>query len=377
MNIQMCDLVGQYNKIKTEVDAAMAEVINSSAFINGPQVNEFKVALEKYIHASHVVPCANGTDAIQLTLMALDLKAGDEVIVPAFTYAAAVEVIGLLKLTPVLVDVDYDTFNITGRNIEEGLSSKTKAIIPVHLFGQSCPMAEIMDIANKYQLFVIEDNAQALGAYYKFADTTVKQTGTIGHIGCTSFFPTKNLGCFGDGGAMMCNDERLATRLKMMTVHGQSKKYHHEILGCNSRLDTLQAAILNVKIKYLGEYTKARQRAAKVYDEKLQGIEGLVLPKIHRNSTHVYHQYTLKVENGLRDELKQYLSDAGIPTMIYYPLPIHEQNAFKNIVRQAGSLKISEHLSQSVLSLPMHTELTDIQLEYITDKVKSFFTNKN
>ena len=371
--IQMCDLVGQYRKIQPEVDEAMLQVINSSAFINGPQVKEFKANLERYTGARHVIPCANGTDALQLALMAVGLQPGDEVIVPAFTYVAAAEVIGLLRLTPVMVDVDYDSFNITLSNIENGLSPKTKAIIPVHLFGQICPMEEIMNFAQKHNLFVIEDNAQAIGAWYTFFDGSKKQAGTIGHIGCTSFFPTKNLGCFGDGGAMMCEDENLAERMRMMTVHGQTVKYHHEILGCNSRLDTLQAAILNVKIQHLEEYTQARQCAAKFYSEGLRNIDGITLPKEMPYSTHVYHQYTIKVHDGKRNALKAHLSEKGVPSMIYYPLPLSEQNAFKSIVRAAGQLDVSKELAGSVLSLPMHTELTEEEQKYIIASVKSFF----
>ena len=369
----MCDLLGQYKKIQQEVDEAMSQVINTSAFINGPQVKEFKTNLEKYTEAKHVIPCANGTDALQISLMALGLQPGDEVIVPAFTYVAAAEVIGLLRLVPVMVDVDYDSFNITLKNIEQGISPKTKAIIPVHLFGQSCPMEEIMCFAQKHDLFVVEDNAQAIGARYTFSDQSVKQTGTIGHIGCTSFFPTKNLGCFGDGGAMMTNDDTLAEKLRITAVHGQTVKYHHEMLGCNSRLDTLQAALLNVKLQHLDEYIQARQRAAKIYSDGLDGINGIVLPVEMPYSTHVYHQYTLKVQNGKRDELKKYLAEKDIPSMIYYPLPLNEQNAFKAITRTAGSLEISKGLADSVLSLPMHTELTVEEQEYIISVIKSFF----
>ncbi|MDR1153754.1 MAG: DegT/DnrJ/EryC1/StrS family aminotransferase [Bacteroidales bacterium] len=373
MKIQMCDLVGQYRKIQPEVDGAISQVINSSAFINGPQVKEFKANLEKYTGAGHVIPCANGTDALQIALMALGLQPGDEVIVPAFTYVAAAEVIALLKLVPVMVDVDRESFNITPAHIEKGLSSKTKAMIPVHLFGQSCPMEEIMDFAQKHHLFIIEDNAQAIGAWYTFSNGSKRQTGTIGHIGCTSFFPTKNLGCFGDGGALTTEDDLLAERLRMMTVHGQAVKYHHEVLGCNSRLDTLQAAILNVKLRRLDEYTHARQRAAKIYSEGLKDVAGIALPGEMPYSTHVYHQYTLKVKDGRRNALKAYLSEKGVPSMIYYPLPLNGQNAFKGIARAAGSLDVSKELSDSVLSLPMHTELTADEQGYIIDAVKKFF----
>ena len=373
MNIQMCDLVGQYKKIESEVNDAMSQVINSSAFINGPQVKEFKANLEKYTGAKHVIPCANGTDALQISLMALGLLPGDEVIVPAFTYVAAAEVIGLLRLVPVMVDVDYDSFNITLSNIEKGLTAKTKAIIPIHLFGQSCPMEEIMDFAEKHGLFVVEDNAQSIGARYFFSDGSERQTGTIGHIGCTSFFPTRNLGCFGDGGAMTTENVALSERLRMKTVHGQNVIYHHEILGCNSRLDTLQAAILNVKLQHLDGYIQARQEAAKVYSEGLADIDEITLPKEMPYSTHVYHQYTLKVKNGKRNSLKSFLSEKGIPSMIYYPLPLNEQNAFKTITRSAENLDVSKELAVSVLSLPMHTELTAEDQEYIITSVKNFF----
>ena len=373
MKIQMCDLVGQYKKIQLEVDEAMLQVINTSAFINGPQVKKFKTGLEQYTGAKHVIPCANCTDALQIALIALGLQPGDEVIVPAFTYVAAAEVIGLLRLVPVMVDVDNDSFNITLKNIEKGLSTKTKAIIPVHLFGQSCPMEEIMVFAKKHGLFVVEDNAQSLGALYTFSDGSTRQAGTIGHIGCTSFFPTKNLGCFGDGGAILTEDDVMAERLRIMTVHGQTEKYHHEILGCNSRLDTLQAAILNVKLQHLDEYTQVRQRAAKIYSEGLADIEGISLPCEMPYSTHVYHQYTLKVKAGKRDALKTYLSEKGVPSMIYYPLPLNEQNAFKSIVRAAENLDVSKALADSVLSLPMHTELTIDEQKYIIDTIKSFF----
>ncbi len=369
----MCDLVGQYKKIQQEVDEAMSQVINSSAFINGPQVKEFKTNLEKYTGAKHVIPCGNGTDALQIALMALGLQPGDEVIVPAFTYVAAAEVIGLLRLVPVMVDVDEESFNISLANIEKGLSSKAKAIIPVHLFGQSCPMEEIMNFAKTHNLFVIEDNAQAIGAQYAFSDQSKKQTGTIGHIGCTSFFPTKNLGCFGDGGAMMTDDDALAEKLRIMTMHGQTVKYHHELLGCNSRLDTLQAAILNVKLRHLDEYSQARYRAAKFYTEGLKNIDGIVLPQEMVYSTHVYHQYTVKIKDGKRNALKAYLSEKGVPSMIYYPLSLNEQNAFKGITRAAESLVIAKELADSVLSLPMHTELTEVEQEFVISNVKKFF----
>lgn len=369
----MVDLVGQYKKVQREIDKAILNVVHTGQFINGPEVIEFQNSLEKYTGANHVIPCANGTDALQIALMALGLRPGDEIIVPAFTYVATAEVIGLLNLVPVMVDVDYDSFNATCSNIEKGLSAKTKAIMPVHLFGQSCDMFPIMSLAKKYDLFVIEDNAQTLGAVYTFPDGTKKQAGTIGQIGCTSFFPTKNLGCYGDGGALMTEDEELFDKIRMIANHGQAQKYHHEILGCNSRLDSMQAAILNVKLKYLDNYTNARRQVAQFYTSTLNSIDEIITPQEVPYSTHVYHQYTLKIKNGKRDKFKKYLADEGIPSMIYYPLPLQKQNAFKKITRSAESLSVSNELSESVLSLPIHTELTTGELDFITTKIKNFF----
>jgi dTDP-4-amino-4,6-dideoxygalactose transaminase len=374
MKIQMMDLVGQYKNIQQEVDAAILNVVHQGQFINGPDVVQFQKSMEEYTGSRHVIPCANGTDALQIALMALELQPDDEVIVPAFTYVATAEVIGLLRLTPVMVDVDATSFNITCDNIKKGFSSKTKAIVPVHLFGQSCDMSPIMDFAEEHGIYVVEDNAQALGAFYTFPDSTRERTGTIAHIGCTSFFPTKNLGCYGDGGALMTNNELLATKIRMIANHGQKQKYHHEVLGCNSRLDTLQAAILNVKLKYLDDYAKARYRVAQVYTAALKEIPDIDTPIELPFSTHVYNQYTIKVKNGKRDVLKKYLADNGIPTMIYYPLPLQEQNAFKAITRTAESLAVAKELSQSVLSLPMHTELTAEEQEFIIAKIKHFFS---
>lgn len=373
MKIQMVDLIGQYNKIQKEIDNAVLKVIQSGQYINGPEVKKFQESLEKYTGVKHVIPCANGTDALQIALMALGLQQGDEVIVPAFTYVATAEVIGLLGLTPVMVDVDPNSFNITLSNIEKGLSAKTKAIVPVHLFGQCCNMAPIMEFALQHNLFVIEDNAQALGACYTYPDGSKKQAGAIAHIGCTSFFPTKNLGCYGDGGALMTNDEQLAKKIRMIANHGQVQKYHHEVLGCNSRLDTLQAAVLNIKLAHLDGYAKSRYQAAQNYSSSLKDLDGIEVPKEEAYSTHVYHQYTLKVKNGKRDALKKYLSDEGIPSMIYYPLPLQEQEAFKNITQKAEQLVISKELSDSVLSLPMHTELTKEEQMFIITKIKHFF----
>lgn len=377
MKIQMVDLKGQYLKIKDEVDAGIQNVIDNTAFINGPIVKEFAQNLSDYMGGCHVITCANGTDALQIALMALELKPGDEVIVPAFTYVASAEVIGLLGLTPVMVDVDYDTFNVTVDNIKKALSPKTKAIIPVHLFGQSCDMEPILNFAKEHNLYVIEDNAQAIGAEYTFSDEHKAKTGTMGTIGCTSFFPSKNLGCYGDGGAIFCKDDELAEKLYMIANHGQKVKYHHSVIGCNSRLDSIQAAILNVKLKRLDEYGKARYAAASYYTEKLKAFDPeqkyFITPKELEKSTHVYHQYTLKIKNGKRDELKQFLADAGIPSMIYYPLPLQEQEAFKPITRAAEDLAISKIIAYSVLSLPVHTEMThDIQ-DIIIYKVIEFF----
>lgn len=373
MKLQMVDLHGQYLKIKDEVDAGISQVIESSAFINAPQVKEFAGRLADYVHCKHVITCGNGTDALQIALMALDLKPGDEVIVPAFTYVASAEVIGLLGLTPVMVDVDYSTFNVTVKNIEKALSSKTKAIIPVHLFGQSCDMEPIMDFAQKHNLYIIEDNAQAIGARYTFPDGSVKFTGTIGHIGCTSFFPSKNLGCYGDGGAIFTDDDVLGERLKIIANHGQQVKYHHKVIGCNSRLDTIQAVVLNAKLPHLDEYCEARYAAAQYYTSALKGVDGIITPVEQPNSTHVYHQYTLKVLNGKRDVLKQYLADNGIPSMIYYPLPLQQQEAFRNITRAAESLDTAAELAASVLSLPIHTEISHEQQDMVIDAIKKFF----
>lgn len=371
--IQMVDLHGQYLKIKPEVDKGIQEVIDTCAFINGPQVKQFAEDLKNYTGSKHVITCANGTDALQIALMSLDLKPGDEVIVPAFTYVASAEVIGLLGLTPVMVDVDLRSFNVTVDNIKKAVTDKTKAIIPVHLFGQSCDMEPIMEIAKEHGLYVIEDNAQAIGAVYSFSDGTEKKTGTIGHIGCTSFFPSKNLGCYGDGGAIFTDDDELAEKLRMIANHGQKIKYHHSVIGCNSRLDTIQAVVLKAKLPHLDEYCKARKEAADYYSENLKDLEGIVIPTEIPNSTHVYHQYTLQVLDGKRDELKEFLASKGIPAMIYYPLPLQKQEAFKNITRAAESLEISQQLADSVLSLPIHTELTHEEQDVIIDAVKEFF----
>ena len=377
MKIQMVDLKGQYMKIKPEVDAAIQDVIDNTAFINGPIVKEFAQNLSDYMGGCHVITCANGTDALQIALMALGLKPGDEVIVPAFTYVASAEVIGLLGLTPVMVDVDYETFNVTVDNIKKGLSNKTKAIIPVHLFGQSCDMEPILKFAKEHNLYVIEDNAQAIGAEYTFSDGHKEKTGTMGTIGCTSFFPSKNLGCYGDGGAIFCKDDELAEKLRMIANHGQKVKYHHSVIGCNSRLDSIQAAILNVKLKHLDEYGQARYAAASYYTEKLKAFDPeqkyFITPKELEQSTHVYHQYTLKIKNSKRDALKQFLADAGIPSMIYYPLPLQEQEAFKPITRAGEDLTISKDIAYSVLSLPVHTEMSREIQDHIIEEIVNFY----
>jgi UDP-2-acetamido-2-deoxy-ribo-hexuluronate aminotransferase len=373
MKIEMVDLKGQYRKIQEEIDTAVTKSIHEANFINGPEVASFTKNLSAYLGGAHVIPCANGTDALQIAMMALDLKPGDEVIVPSFTYVATAEVIGLLQLKPVMVDVDPVHFNITKVNIEQAIGPKTKAIVPVHLFGQCADMEPILALAKERGLYVIEDTAQAIGAVYKFSDGTQKQAGTMGHIGCTSFFPSKNLGCYGDGGAIYTHDSVLAERIKMVANHGQVKKYVHKYVGVNSRLDTIQAAVLDIKLKYLDQYSAARQAAADRYDQLLLGIEGLKTPERAINSTHVFHQYTMMIKNGKRNALKQHLEAAGIPAMVYYPVPLNEQEAFHAIGTVVGSLKETELLCASVLSLPMHTELTEEQQIFITDTIKSFF----
>ena len=369
----MVDLKGQYNKIKTEVDQSVISCISSSAFINGPAVKEFQASLESYLGVKHVIPCANGTDSLQIAMMALELQPGDEVICPAFTYVATAEVIGLLGLIPVMVDVDPNTFNVTAKNIEKAITLKTKAIVPVHLYGQSCDMESIMHLAAKYNLYVIEDNAQAIGSDYTFSNGKTAKTGTIGHIGSTSFFPSKNLGCYGDGGALMTNDDNLAQKMRMIANHGQEKKYYHKVLGCNSRLDTIQAAILNIKLRYLDEYGASRNKMASHYDQAFYSIEELEVPLRQHNSTHVFHQYTLKVKNSKRNELQKYLSEKGIPSMIYYPLPLYKQEAFQQFVSTDFSLATTEQLCDKVLSLPIHTEMDLEDMNSICTSIQSFF----
>jgi UDP-2-acetamido-2-deoxy-ribo-hexuluronate aminotransferase len=373
MKIEMVDLKRQYVKIQSEIDAAVLNIIRNASFINGPEVAIFERNLSAYLDGSRVIPCANGTDALQIAMMALDLEPGDEVIVPSFTYAASAEIIALLKLKPVMVDVDPDHFNITRDQIEQAIGPRTKVIIPVHLFGQCVDMEPIIELAKEKGLYVIEDAAQAIGAVYTFSNGAKKKAGTIGHIGCTSFFPSKNLGCFGDGGAIFTEDAILAERIKMVANHGQLKKYVHKYIGVNSRLDTIQAAILNIKLKYLDQYTTARRAAADLYNKLLSGVNEIQLPKLERNSTHVYHQYTIKVADGRRDELMRYLNEKGIPSIVYYPIPLNEQEAFSSIATVVNSLNETKSLCASVLSLPMHTELTYEQQVFISDSVRSFF----
>ena len=370
--IQMVDLKSQYLRIKSEIDNALIQCVESTNYINGPEVKQFQESLEKYLNVKHVIPCANGTDALQIALMALGLEPGDEIIVPAFTYVATAEAIALLGYIPVMVDVDSKTFNIDPAEIEKAISSKTKAIVPVHLYGQSANMDLIMNIANKNGLFVIEDNAQALGAEFKSVDGKLHKTGTIGHMGCNSFFPTKNLGCFGDGGAISTNDDDLAEKCRIIASHGQKKKYYHSVVGCNSRLDTLQAAILNVKLKYLDNYINIRQKAAKFYSEALTGINWLSIPFETPSAIHTFNQYTLIVKENLRDKLQDYLQVNHIPTIIYYPLPLYKQEAFMGFVSDKMESPITESLCKSVLSIPMHTELTPKIQEHIIDTIKNF-----
>jgi UDP-2-acetamido-2-deoxy-ribo-hexuluronate aminotransferase len=376
MQIEMVDLKGQYNKIKTEIDLAVLSCIANSSFINGPAVKEFQLKLEQYLDVKNVIPCANGTDSLQIAMMALNLKPGDEVICPAFTYVATAEVVGLLGLTPVMVDVDRDTFNLTASEIEKVVTSKTKAVVIVHLYGQSSDMEPIMKLAEKHNLYIIEDNAQSIGADYTFSDGRVSKTGTIGHIGSTSFFPSKNLGCYGDGGALMTNDDELANKMRMIANHGQEKKYHHKVLGCNSRLDSIQAEILNIKLRYLDYYSSARNEIANFYDGVFSTIDELEIPARQLNSTHVFHQYTLKVKNGKRGELQEYLANNGIPSMIYYPLPLYKQEAFQQFVSADFKLDTTEKLCEEVLSLPIHTEMNIDQLNYVCNCIKSFFNLK-
>lgn len=375
-NIQMVDLKGQYEKIRTEVDQAINEVVRSSAFINGPEVKDFQTELEEYLGVKHVIPCANGTDALQIAMMALDLKEGDEVITTNFTFIATVEVIALLKLKPVLVDVDPDTYNIDTEQLREAITPNTKAIVPVHLFGQCANMNDILAIAEEHNIYIVEDTAQAISARYTLKDGSVKTAGTMGHIGATSFFPSKNLGCYGDGGALYTNDDALADRARQICNHGMRVRYYHELIGVNSRLDSIQAAVLRIKLRKLDEYCEARIAAADYYDAAFAHVPQIKTPKRAEDSTHTFHQYTLRVPAEDRNHLQKHLMDQDIPAMIYYPVPLHEQEAFQ--AYKTGDLEypVTVQLSKEVISLPMHTELTEDQLKTITQEVISYFKNK-
>jgi len=370
--IHMVDLKTQYLKIKEEIDQAVLDVLDSTAFINGKPVSDFAAALGNYMGTKHVIPCANGTDALQIAMMALDLKPGDEVITPSFTYIATTEVIALLQLKPVFVEVDRKTFCVDPAAIEKAITSKTKAIVPVHLYGQSAPMEAIMAIAKKHGIAVIEDNAQAIGCDYTFSDGKKKKAGTIGTIGTTSFFPSKNLGAYGDGGALFTDDDDLAAKLRMVANHGQSKKYYHDVVGCNSRLDTLQAAILNVKLKKLDEYIAARNRAATYYNRAFSPEKAIQTPYIAPYSNHVFHQYTLILNGVDRDGLHNWLAEQKIPSMIYYPVPAHKQKMFAAFNTATLQLPDTDWLTERVISLPMHTELQESEQQFIVQKVLEF-----
>jgi len=370
--LQMVDTKTQYFKIKAEVDAAVMEVMESSMFIGGKVVNDFADNLAKYHGSKHCIPCANGTDALQIAMMALGLQPGDEVITPSFTYIATVEVAALLHIKPIFAEVNPQTFCIDPEAIEKAITPKTKAIIPVHLYGHAANMEKIMAIAAKHHLFVIEDNAQAIGCDYTFSDGTVKKTGTIGHVGCTSFYPSKNLGAFGDGGAMFTDDDELAARLRMIASHGQSKRYYHDVVGCNSRLDAIQAAILNIKLKHLDEYIAARRKAAGFYDRAFADNKSITIPFRDGNNKHVFHQYTLLLHDVDRDGLHKFLADAGVPSMIYYPVPAHRQKMFDAFGGSDYQLPVTDWLTERVISLPIHTELDEEQQQLIVDKVLEF-----
>lgn len=370
--IQMVDTKTQYLKIKQEVDDVVLQVMESSAFINGPAVSSFSKSLASYLDVKHVIPCANGTDALQIAMMALDLQPGDEVITPSFTYIATTEVISLLRLKPVFVEVDRRTFCMDPASLRSAITPRTKAIVPVHLYGQAAPMEEILAIAREFNLYVIEDNAQAIGGRYLFSDGTQQMTGTMGHIGCTSFYPSKNLGAFGDGGAIFTNDDALASRISMIANHGQSKRYYHDVVGCNSRLDAVQAAILSIKLKHLDAYNLARQTAADFYDQAFADVASLTTPYRAPYSKHVFHQYTLLLEGKNRDQLVAYLNERKIPSMIYYPVPGHRQKMFGLSGNTLPVLPVTDWLTERVVSLPIHTELDQEQLSAITKAVLDF-----
>ncbi|AXT61033.1 DegT/DnrJ/EryC1/StrS family aminotransferase [Aquimarina sp. AD10] len=383
--IQMVDLKGQYEQIKEQVDSSVLDVIQSTAFINGPEVHNFQKELEEYLNIKHVIPCANGTDALQIAMMGLGLKPGDEVITADFTFAATVEVIALLQLTPVLVDVEPDSFNIDPKAIRKAITPKTKAIVPVHLFGQAANMDEIMEIANEHKLFVIEDNAQGIGADYKSQDGKTLKTGTIGHIASTSFFPSKNLGCYGDGGAIFTNNDELAHTIRGIVNHGMYKRYHHDVVGVNSRLDSIQAAVLRAKLPNLDQYNNARRAAARKYNKAFEGISNITTPQIKGNgcatnhdticdtcNCHVFHQYTLKVIDVDRDALAQHLNEKGIPCGVYYPIPLHSQKAYLDERYNEADFTVTNQLVKEVISLPMHTELDNEQIDFITKTIIDF-----
>ncbi len=381
--LQMVDLVGQYQGIKKQVDESIEQILNSAAFINGPEVHAFQKELEDYLHVKHVIPCANGTDALQIAMMGLGLQPEDEVITADFTFAATVEVIALLRLTPVLVDVEPDTFNIDPIAIEKAITSKTKAIVPVHLFGQCANMDVIMDIAQKHGLFVIEDNAQAIGANYTFKNGKKKKAGCIGHVASTSFFPSKNLGCYGDGGAIYTDNDELAHTIRGIVNHGMYTRYHHDVVGVNSRLDTIQAAVLRVKLPHLDSYCKQRREAARKYVNAFQGQALIILPKTGIDCSgicencdcHVFHQFTIRIMNGKRDELADHLAEKNIPFGIYYPIPLHRQKAYLDKRYKESDFPVTNELVKEVISLPMHTELEDDQISFITDTVIQFLKN--
>ena len=374
-NIQMVDLVTQYEKIKPAIDEAILSVIQNAQFINGPEVQNFQKELEEYLEVKHVIPCANGTDALQIALMSLGLVPGDEVITPSFTYIATTEVIALLGLIPIFVDVDPATFCIDASKIEAAISNKTKAIVPVHLYGQAANMNAILAIAKKHNLAVVEDNAQALGSIYHLENGKVQKTGTLGNIGCTSFFPSKNLGCYGDGGALYTNDDALAEKIRMIANHGQKVKYYHEVVGCNSRLDSIQAAVLRIKLRQLDNYIDARRNVATYYDTVFGAIPGIKIPFRSEDSKHVFHQYTLQLEGIDRDALSTHLATKEIPSMIYYPVPAHRQKMFSAFGSATTELPVTDYLTSCVLSLPIHTEMQEEQLAYITSTIVEYINS--
>ncbi|MEL0645291.1 DegT/DnrJ/EryC1/StrS family aminotransferase [Olleya sp. Ti.3.14] len=381
--IQMVDLKGQYAAIKDVVDSSIQEIIDNTTFVNGPKVHEFQKNLENYLGVKHVIPCANGTDALQIAMMGLGLEQGDEVITADFTFAATVEVIALLKLTPVLVDVDPETFNIDIDAVKKAITPKTKAIVPVHLFGQCANMEALMDLAKQHNLYIIEDNAQGIGADYTYSDGTKAKSGTIGHVASTSFFPSKNLGCYGDGGAIFTNDDDLAHTIRGIVNHGMYERYHHDVVGVNSRLDSIQAAVLDAKLPKLDSYNNARRNAARKYNAAFKDIKNIITPKTVNGcegicdtcNCHVFHQYTLKVKNVDRDALVKHLNDNGIPCGVYYPIPLHAQKAYRDTRYNEADFKVTNQLIKEVISLPMHTELEDDQIDFITKTIKDFIAN--